>query len=82
MTDQPTRMVLRREADDAPTSAETVRQIGRSGAVVVDQGDRMLLIEGSDAAVAAASELAKGWRASPVQSYAPPDTRMRIKPKE
>lgn len=80
MTDRPARqMILRKQGDQSPSSAETVTRIGTSGARVVDQGDRMLLIEGTDDAVEAAARLADGWRAMPVTSYEIPDTRERIR---
>ncbi len=72
-------VILRREHEGAVSAPETARRVGAVGAVVVNEGDSSLLIEGAPEAIESATRAATGWRAFPLERYSLPDTRARVK---
>lgn len=72
------RMILRKERDDALSSSETVKRVGKTGAIIVDENASSLLIEGDEATIRIATQAAAGWKAISIKHYSVPDTRMKV----
>lgn len=72
-------IILRREDEGAASAPETVLRVGAAGAVVIDERDSSLLIEGAPETLESATRAATGWRAFPLKRYSVPDARVRVK---
>lgn len=77
-----TRFVLRYSGPPGatPESARLGAQLGAAvGVTVLDESPRMLLVEGSRAALDRALQGIEGWEITPETSTPLPDTRTRIR---
>lgn len=76
----PGRFVLRYEGQGAAPEPDVVRIAEQPGAAVVDRSERMVLVEGDEATLAALVEGLPGWAIAPEREYSLPDPRRRPHP--